>query len=125
MHFVLIRPAIAIPNSTPPKMFTFMEVLRDVWLNDKEQFGSGAAAVRISLKLDKLFSKYKEGDYVPVEDADYARLRIAADTASYNPAAARHLLPFIDSVLEAPAEDPNTKVEEESKKSSTQNEAIS
>jgi len=118
MRYVLIRPGIAIPNSNPPKVFTFMEVLRESWLNHQEQFGNGVAAVRIGLKLDKLFSKYKEGEYVPVEDADYAKLKIAAESMTYNPGIARHLLPFIDSVLEAPAEDPTKKIEESSDSSS-------
>lgn len=127
MHYVMIRPSIAIPNSNPPKMFSFMEVLRDLWLNHQEQFGKGATAVRIVVKLDKLFSKYKEGDYVPVEDADYAKLRIATETTDYNPSVARHLLPFVDSVLEAPTEDPSKKAEkaEDSTESPPQTGAVS
>jgi hypothetical protein len=121
MRYVQIKEAVRIPNTTPTKMLSFLEVVRDVWLNHPEQFGAGAAAVRASMKLDTLFSKYKEKDFVPVEDADWQRLKTAAETANYNPAVARHILSFIDSVVDASTEDPTKS----SKETTPENEAVS
>jgi hypothetical protein len=113
VHYVHVLPNITTPPimtfaGPAPRTLKFAEVVVDTWLSHPEQFGQGITALRSGIKLEALFRGAEVGTWVPVEDADYERLKKAVEQATYNPAVSRYLLPFAEAILNAPTEKPVT-----------------
>jgi hypothetical protein len=112
MRYVQVpSPILFVPTETQrksgaeEKRHTFLATLQDVWLCDAEHFGKGKG-VRAALRLERLFEVAAAGDWVAVEEEDWRLLCDAVENCpNYNPGVMRHLVPFLDAVVEALKED--------------------
>ncbi len=110
-----VNRGVEIPAQTPSGTIenvkiTLASIIRDTTLND-DRFGLNLERVKMAAAIAAaLDAAQANGTVLELEDAQYALVREAIEfpTKPYNAAAARHILPLLDHVIEAGQTTSNT-----------------
>jgi hypothetical protein len=107
MHYITIPETVNIKTGGDSQEDLPFEKFLETAFYDPKMGKTAKDIVRV-IKLKDLFETVSEGDIVPVEDADYEKLKdvVDAPTSGYNPRVMTQCYKYIEAILEAPVKDP-------------------